>query len=294
MIDFLTSVAARSFGAEPAIRPRVASLFEPVRIVDTALRDAPPEIPGAAVVASEVEAALGGPPKTLNEDPASAVVPQPRLTSARYISVPDDKTMEKTDATVAAKIRSQGTPASSHPENPIVPKRSLGRTDETLREASMPPVENLEAKAEGRLQRTQLFQAVNSNVFQPASASRSDVKDEAPKRVSARLLAPSPARDEPFELNHRGLVFAPKIVDELTARMKNTAAAMGAGSSGPPRKKRDYASPAADSEPSVHVTIGRIEVRAISESKHVGATQAASSVMSLEEYLHRRTQRGDR
>jgi hypothetical protein len=281
MTDFLTSVTARSFGAETAIRPRVASLFEPVRSSDTALRDAPPEEPGAAVVASEVEAASGGARKKLSEDDlASAVVPQPRLTSApRDTSVPVDKTMEKAEATVAAKIRPHRTPTSSHPENPIVPNPSFsGRTDEVARETP---------------QRTQFFQAANSNVS-PASSSRSDTEDGAPKRVPARALATSPTHDEPFELNHRGLVLAPKIVDELTARMKNAAAAMNAGSSGPARKKREYESPAADPEPSVHVTIGRIEVRATSESKHVGPTRAASAVMSLEEYLNRRTQRGNR
>jgi hypothetical protein len=35
-------------------------------------------------------------------------------------------------------------------------------------------------------------------------------------------------------------------------------------------------------------------VRATSESKPVGRPRAASPVMSLEDYLHRRTQRGDR
>jgi hypothetical protein len=35
-------------------------------------------------------------------------------------------------------------------------------------------------------------------------------------------------------------------------------------------------------------------VRATSESKNVGRPRAASPVMSLEEYLHRRTQGGDR
>jgi hypothetical protein len=280
MTDFLTSVTARSFGAETAIRPRVASLFEPVRNGDTALRDAPQEEPGAAVVASEVEAASRGAPKTLNEDPTSAVVSQPQLTSARRNTfVPDDTTIEK-----VAKIRPHGTLASSDPENPIGPNHS-----------SMPPRENLEAEmaTEGRPQRTQLFQAVSSNVSQPASSSRSDVEDETPKRVSARVL-PSPTYDEPFDPNHRGLVLAPKIVDVLAARMKNAAASMNASSSGPARKKRDYASPAANPEPSVHVTIGRIEVRATSESKHVGPARAASTVMSLEEYLHRRTKRGDR
>jgi hypothetical protein len=282
MTDFLTSVTARSFGAETAIRPRLASLFEPVRSGDTALRDAPSQESGAAVVASVVEAASGGAPKTFNENPASAVVPQPRFTSAhRDTSVFDDKTMEKADAMVAAKIRPHGTPASSQPENLIASNPSSVHTDEASRETSKHPGENLEAEMVADPQRTLLSRAVNTNVSQPAHSS-------------ASALPTSPTHDEPFELNHRGLVLAPKIVDELTARMKNAAAAMNAGSRASTRNKTEFASQAADSEPSVHVTIGRIEVRATSESKHAGRTRAASTVMSLEEYLHRRTQRGDR
>jgi hypothetical protein len=70
--------------------------------------------------------------------------------------------------------------------------------------------------------------------------------------------------------------------------------AMNLESGRPKREKAVSAWPAlaAEPEPSVHVTIGRIEVRATSESKQVGRPRTASPVMSLEEYLHRRTQRG--
>lgn len=46
--------------------------------------------------------------------------------------------------------------------------------------------------------------------------------------------------------------------------------------------------------PTVHVTIGRIEVRATSPSVPPQGRRAAPPVMSLDEYLNRRTQGGDR
>lgn len=48
-----------------------------------------------------------------------------------------------------------------------------------------------------------------------------------------------------------------------------------------------------DAEPSIHVTIGRVEVRAeLAASTSRAADRPASAVMGLEEYLRRRTKRG--
>jgi hypothetical protein len=122
---------------------------------------------------------------------------------------------------------------------------------------------------------------------------RSDA-EQTPKRVQARVPVASSARDEFVEKDHRGLVLPPIIATELTAQMKNAALAMNSGLSMPARDKAriDLPALAAEPEPSVHVTIGRIEVRATSETKQASRPRAASAVMSLEEYLHRRTQRG--
>jgi hypothetical protein len=132
----------------------------------------------------------------------------------------------------------------------------------------------------------------NANESEPAL--RSDSDNGTQKRVSTRAAAASATRDESFENDHGGLVLPPKVFPELTAQMKNAALAMNVGPGEPKREKTGSAWPAlaAGPEPSVHVTIGRIEVRATSESKQVGRPRTASPVMSLEEYLHRRTQRG--
>ncbi len=266
MTDFLTSLTARSFGRETAIRPRVASLFEPVRNGDAAFREAPAAEPVETAIAREVEVESDGERKMNHPAPAlqedckvsdakhsadesrvGAIIPQPRGDSERRrTTVLADEPKEKEDKVVAAKVR---------------PRKAL------------------------------LSQAENANESEPAL--RSDSEDVAPKRVPARAPVVSPTRDE-LEEGHRGLLLPPKVATALTTQMKNAAMALNAGLSAPKREKAGIASPAlaAEPEPSVHVTIGRIEVRATSESKPVGRPRAASPVMSLEEYLHRRTQRG--
>jgi hypothetical protein len=267
MIDFLTSLTARSFGTETAIRPRVASLFESVRSGDAALREAPAAEPIESAIAREVKVESDGERKlsrpvtawredgkasvtkdTANGDPISAVGPQPQGDFARRrTAVGADERWEEDDTVVAAKVS---------------PRRAL------------------------------LSRGENSNESHPSL--RSDSGDDAPKGVPTRELAASPTQNESFEKENRGVVLPPKAITELTAQMKNAALAMNVRPGAPARDKAGSASQAlaTEPEPSVHVTIGRIEVRATSESKHAGQPRPASRVMSLEEYLHRRTQRG--
>ena len=69
MTDFLTSLAARSFGRETAIRPRVASLFEPVRTGETALREQHAAEPMETAIAREVAVESQGKRNVRNPTP---------------------------------------------------------------------------------------------------------------------------------------------------------------------------------------------------------------------------------
>ncbi|MFI5101918.1 MAG: hypothetical protein ACHP9V_00965 [Terriglobales bacterium] len=251
---------------ETAVRPRVASLFEPVRNGDVGLRDAPASqsvetaIHREVNVESEGERKMSHPAPALQEDrkvsdakqsadesPVAAMVPPRGDSERRRTTVLADETREKEDKVVVAKVRPRKAPLSQ---------------DNADESEPAPP---------------------ESEAF-------------APKHVPARTPAASTNRNESFEKSHRGLLLPPNVSLALTAQMKNAALAMNGGLSAPKREKAGIASPAlaAEPEPSVHVTIGRIEVRASSEreSKPVGRPRPASPVMSLEEYLHRRTQRG--
>ena len=142
---------------------------------------------------------------------------------------------------------------------------------------------------------------LQSNLERPratlkASFSRSDLDDAAQKRASAIALQASSTRDQSLENDNRGLVIPPNsrhcadCADEkCSVRHERWIPCTGERKSG-----NRLAGATTAAEPSVHVTIGRIEVRATSESKPAGRAQTASPVMSLEEYLHRRTRQGDR
>jgi hypothetical protein len=270
MTDFLTSLTARSFGNETGIRPRAASLFEPLRTEDSVPREAPTAEPNETAISREVDAASGGerrmrPPDLTKpesekakeamhdaqEDLSSVVASQPRGDSAgRKRSISDTKGWQEEDSAVAATVP---------------PRRFSTSQRQTSSEtyASSFPYSHLDA---------------------------------APKWVSPKVSGSSLSRGEFVEKDNRGLVVPPKVAAGVAMQMGNAAAAMNAEPGAPKREKASSASPALTtaSEPSVHVTIGRIEVRAVSESKPAGRARAASPVMSLEEYLHRRTQRGDR
>jgi hypothetical protein len=265
MTDFLTSLTARSFGTETAIRPRVASLFEPVRNGDAALRE-PAAEPIETKIAREVEVESEGERK--RSRPAPALREDGNASNAKR-----------------SEDANSVSPLVSSPRDDSECRRPTVLADEREKEDTV-------VAPKVRPRRAVVSQAENANESEPSLRSPSE--DRTPKRVSTRAVAASAIRDESSENDHRGLVLPPKVFPELTAQMKNAALAMNVGPGTPKREKTGSAWPAvaAEPEPSVHVTIGRIEVRATSESKQAGRPRTASPVMSLEEYLHRRTQRG--
>jgi hypothetical protein len=268
MTDFLTSLAARSFGTETAIRPRVASLFEPVRNGDAALRE-PAAEPIETTIAREVAVESDGERERKRSRSAPALREDGKASNAK----------QSADANSVTLVVSPPRDRSEHPRTTVLAEETREKED-TVVAATVRP------------RRAPLSQEEDANESEPAL--RSDSEDGTQKRGSTRAAVVSAIRDESSENDHRGLVLPPTVFPELTAQMKNAALAMNVGPGTLKREKAESAWPAlaAEPEPSVHVTIGRIEVRATSESKQAGRPRTASPVMSLEEYLHRRTQRG--
>jgi hypothetical protein len=264
MTDFLTSLTARSFGREPAIRPRVTSLFEPVRNQNAAPREAlstDPETPILNEVEQESdrERQVSRPMSALREDVNARNVPRPANASPISAVVPPPQV----DA--AARI----TAVFVNPREEE--KKNIPPTNKSPANRTPQPDEN---------------------VKEPAPLLHPYLPENAPKRAVTSLPVAARTHDELSVQEHRGLVLPPKAATDLTAQMKSAASAMNAGLNVAPRNKTITDSMALAPEPSVHVTIGRIEVRATSETKQLSRSRSASPVMSLEEYLHRRTQRG--
>jgi hypothetical protein len=265
MTDFLTSLTARSFGREAVARPRLASLFEPVRHRDTTLQEAPAMEPNETAIAKEIvaesdgkqekrgvapaargESQAGGAIHAAKEGPFAAIVQPTQVDSAR-VGTTTNKDKRWEDAAVVA--------------------------------ASAPVLEASFAQREN----------ANPSVL----PLHSDIEEISPRLMPTKESSAAAARVEALEKNNHEIVLPSGVVAELTAQMKNAVLALNPGPAAPARKNVDRPAQAmaAESEPSVHVTIGRIEVRATAESRQDGRPRSASPVMSLEEYLRRR-QRG--
>ncbi len=90
------------------------------------------------------------------------------------------------------------------------------------------------------------------------------------------------------------LLIPPPIAVGIAADMERAASAWERSSppTGEIRETRDASRDVA--EPDIHVTIGRIDVRAVPEGKAAARPRAASPVMGLDEYLRQQARRGVR
>jgi hypothetical protein len=264
MTDFLTSLMARSLGTEPAIRPRVASLFETVRNGDVTLREEPAAEPVETAVAGEVEVSSDSARRMSRATPA--------LREDRELSDGKCSANERSGAATVPQARGESGP------RPTTVLANKTRKEDRVIAAPR--------------RRTPLSAERAVNESEPVLFS--EPERAMPKRGPANLADASALRNESDEKGYRGILLPPQAATALTARMENAASAMNVGQSSPKRGNAGVASPAmaGEADPVVHVTIGRIEVRATSEGKPSERPRAASPVMSLQEYLHRRAQRG--
>jgi len=261
MSDFLTSLAARSFGRETAVRPRLASLFEPIAKEGVGLSELP-------------------------EAEAAEMVMDSAAPETEDVGRSDRRTMVP-----RVQFREKDPPTKEMPAAVVVPPR-VDSTRGAMDLLGERREEEKEGAARVRPRRESPSQEENRNQPDLDQPFRSVgvVRMAAPTRAAA--IAPD--KEESFERDRR-LALPPKVAAELASSIKNE----GLGNAPPSSARRErtgIASPAAvaASEPSVHVTIGRIEVRATAEGKPVSQRRAESAVMSLDEYLRRRKQGGER
>jgi hypothetical protein len=282
MSDYLGNLVVRSLDPTPAVRPRLASRFEPV---SPAL---PPELvaEAPALVAETVqERAEPARPRQSRkravpaEEPEPVQAAAPRRAARRGVPLvetsppgplshlPTDPPRERGNASESSSLV-QATLPQQRPPSPVRergPRGEVSPADRPNREDWRSPV-NAEIAAPGRFQ----------NQPHRESASRQDPPISSP--VAPRQPAPrerDPLERTPVKAKLPVPLLQPRItvVERLPSPMRQEA-------------------PAA--EPVIQVTIGRIEVRAtpppVQPSRPRPATQTA---MSLEEYLRRRSRKGD-
>lgn len=267
MTDFLTSVAARNFGAigtTATIRPRLASLFEPIR-------------GEALLMQTESETVVTRPP--IEPDRATMEARQP----GRRLSPAPANSRERVPT---AEVNSSLLRSTAH----VTPYR-----DSDSRVTA--PVEQI---AEHR-------EYAPAAVDRPNEDSRSSIPEQQVGQPVARLtselppvkhevvvFSPDTERVDTLDAPHHALLVPPRMTGTLAADIRRSLPPERTRPQESGRAASDQAPPASAAEPDIHVTIGRIEVRASIENSPARPSRPASSAMSLDEYLRRRNQRGAR
>jgi hypothetical protein len=255
MSDFLTRLAARSLHRTEAIRPRLASLFEPVQTAGVS-------IPGAGGNAVETT--------VVSERPA----PQP---AGQPANAPEAATPARVGVTDRATHIEQAPPGAA------------------LLIATSPPLSTREASV-----------ATPAGEDVPEGMARPRDPRAADESRDARALAGEPAPEgnvpttplaapiaataaDPVSVEQH-LLIAVRRPAEVDLPKFAVAARLDRESSKTPHSHTSSTPPP---EPSVHVTIGRIEVRATREPSRPVRDPAASRTTPLEDYLRERSRRGN-
>lgn len=301
MSDYLTSLAARAVDAAAAVRPRQASLYEPPPVAE-----ATPEFE-TAEVSSEAP-----PPHLVKPaaEPSPRHEPQPRMTVVHETTEKRVEVTHETEKRVVAEppapqpprivetrvLESVATPVRPPPPEPLPPKadpppRAIAEAPPTIlpreRTTERVVVERIHKNVEQTLlsapappspltpEQTRVSalrpQTVEPQVIErPVVVPQTIIQQQPPERTAREILA------EPRPLPPARVAVAPQITPQPKPALSER----------PAREE-----PPPDSEPSIHVTIGRIEVRAVPAEQPVRRPAPPAERMSLDDYLRRRGER---
>jgi hypothetical protein len=325
MKDFLSNLVARSIGSAPVIRPRLPSLFEPVTRYAGSLGESSPvvvnERPSTFEESewSEQNNASSSPPEPRRRQgpPASdwragAAIPDP---------VPPTAASPRAGRSLPAfppqpldlDARREPPQRAEYPEIPIVRQAEPARPRESLpaiHEESPPAPVVSAAKsaplalfAEIARNEKRLREGVVSEAHpRPLTAPESVANTEAwPSTGSASLQVPEPSATTPARRRsplHQGT--PPNLPASLGAGPLNTPQTSSRALPAielPAALRFEFArhipplQRPGPPEPTIQVTIGRIDVRAITPQTSSARERPASPVMSLGDYL--RSKRGE-
>lgn len=265
MTDFLTDLLERSRGQVTGLVPRIPSVFEPPqgdtpRLAGTDTARMPADTPSAA------------------DGVPSAGLPRPS---------PDAAASRQAEPSRQAAIRPQGRiPAPSLETVPPSPARIPARTGRRpTGDPATPQAGPLVSHATAAARQVEPAGHRPGAAGRPAAAAshggdqrvpRLEIDQEMAERLGRGALAPPAAAvGEPLPPPRPGL---------LTMPQPGTFA-------GPAALPGPAGDPAPPPEPTVHVTIGRVEIRAVTAPAPPSRPAAAARAMSLDEYLAERNQR---
>lgn len=308
MSNFLTNLARRSFSSATGIRPRLASMFEPARVVPETF----PDPAGSSSVketfaVQNVEVETNG---TAEEPNRSSIVTETRAgkieqsspyaltelrsehdSPRRLISRPESTsqaTPSRVQQSSSPMPADEATEAFGFAENAsgYISDTQEARTQKATVFRSRPEPNLLltspttDTHGDGRLNMEKQHPALTPPRLTVTPGPKSMGRERS--KVPAHPLVPNEATlPVPFSTQFESRGIRSELgLTSMTARAKKHSTS-----------KLEPLGP--DAEPSIHVTIGRVEVRAeLAASTSRAADRPASAVMGLEEYLRRRTKRG--
>jgi hypothetical protein len=263
MMDFLSNLVERSFGTAVAIRPRLAFLFEP------AFPHAEP--PADVSPLSGIDS-----PGAQEREPARAAFERREEPAPKRGIAHSRESGERTS-------RGPAVPGA-HSEGPALPLLPAPATRMTRapfeEETKRPQAESSRDSPQDKA----------SQVVRRRDAARPIQSDNGSRPESAEIGAAPKAfgrRDD-----ERGLLVPSKLAVRIAGDLQSSVSA----ASVTPQTRRDALRGAesdhSHAERNVHVTIGRIDVRATSGEKAAARERPTTPVMGLDEYLRRQARRG--
>jgi hypothetical protein len=280
--DFLNNLARRSLGSAEVVQPRLPALFEQVQPVAGSLF-APRPLMSEKAQEQEILAERESENTSLHRGNI-------RLSAADFLLArrrPDESSTREyfqptpPKATVA--------PAMTWPR-PIVPVPSSALAAQTPGARSSSPLSKLAPDESGQLA-TRLNRAGKDATTPPAESDLSsrtmlERREQVPELKPRLPVAPAQVNPpaEHGSPQYSAVADLPATLRRFIESRIKTQPQMAT----PAASSR----PGGSSEPTIQVTIGRIEVRATHQQAPAARGRATSQVMGLEDYLRRRSQRG--
>lgn len=251
MSDFFSILVARSYGDAPVIRPRVKSLFEPVRRGTAGLEETLTSRNEESVEERE-EQIVAGEPDGRKAEPRTRALPESEEQAATRSADP---------VVTSLRLEHSGEPERNTITEKLIKKQETGIL----------------------LGEPRHIDAAPKSI---PSAAIIQERNELPRKRMREAMT-LPAQVHPAEKERPGQLTPPRITPEM--RIPDLVL-----NSKPQRQRKEESLPRKESqtaEPTVQVTIGRIEVRANRENPHSVRATARPPVMSLDEYLRKQAQR---
>jgi hypothetical protein len=288
MSDYLSDLVTKNIGTADVIHPRRASRFEPAQAKGAL--EAPPELFSWQAENLEQENIIEAPPARprrrrearLNESfeaTSSQKDSDGQIVQASPVSPPEiyspETGQKKTPVTVAPKINdAMREPAS---RNLSVPNHLLPTLSTFITPAPAP------SKSAER-------QEKSSNIIEPAPVQ---TPSEPAKTGESKTPLPKNTGQQNLEAN------APIIVKPRVEQTENRVRETAVNQTIIPKPREPLSKQISESAktpeaPVINVTIGRVEVRAVTSPASPKPSHAKPQTLSLDEYLQKRSRGGQR